>query len=275
MSEKKEVEAELLGRNNNWACNFLALLYQSNKSRHRLPISEFYSGFLGASFDPVEAFKTYLAKSPNFNFINYPFLLSFDNKYKLMQIESIYEQKLSIRKNMENGLSAIFQNMDFNHGIEGLIFLYISVNRHNLLDDSMEKLGKVKQNLKSPLKIEFIGEEGADEGGVKNEYFSLVTKAIFNPYLDMFLPKNNGRFYWFNGFSYEIPLRFEFVGMLLGLSLYNSVHLDLHFPDIIYKKLLNKRYEEDYGIEIVEDLKEIEPDVYRTLKDILTTTENV
>jgi hypothetical protein len=47
---------------------------------------------------------------------------------------------------------------DFNHGIEGLIFLYISVNRHNLLDDSMEKLGKVKQNLKSPLKIEFIGE---------------------------------------------------------------------------------------------------------------------
>jgi hypothetical protein len=158
MSEKKEVEAELLGRNNNWACNFLALLYQSNKSRHRLPISEFYSGFLGASFDPVEAFKTYLAKSPNFNFINYPFLLSFDNKYKLMQIESIYEQKLSIRKNMENGLSAIFQNMDFNHGIEGLIFLYISVNRHNLLDDSMEKLGKVKQNLKSPLKIEFIGE---------------------------------------------------------------------------------------------------------------------
>lgn len=109
---------------------------------------------------------------------------------------------------MENGLSAIFQNIDFNHGIEGLIFLYISVNRHNLLDDSMEKLGKIKQNLKSPLKIEFIGEEGADEGGVKNEYFSLITKAIFNPYLDMFLPKNNGRFYWFNGFSYEIPLRF-------------------------------------------------------------------
>lgn len=65
------------------------------------------------------------------------------------------------------------------------------------------------------------------------------------------------------------------MGMLLGLSLYNSVHLDLHFPDIIYKKLLNKKYEEDYGIEIIEDLKEIEPDVYRTLKDILTTTENV
>jgi ubiquitin-protein ligase E3 A len=277
LAEKREVqvESEVLGRNCNLVCNYLSLLYQSNKSRQRVASSEFNSAFLASFFEPVEAFRIYLSKSGSFNFVNFPFLLGFDYKYKLMQIESIYEQKLSIRKNMENGLSAIFQNIDFNHGIEGLIFLYISVNRHNLLDDSMEKLGKIKQNLKSPLKIEFIGEEGADEGGVKNEYFSLVTKAIFNPYLDMFLPKNLGRYYWFNGFSYEIPLRFEFVGMLLGLSLYNSVHLDLHFPDIIYKKLLLRNYEEDYGIEIVEDLKEIEPDVYRTLKDILTTSEDV
>jgi hypothetical protein len=90
LGEKKELEADLLGRNNNWVCNFLSLLYQSNKSKHRLPITEFYSSFLAANFDPVEAFKTYLAKIPFFNFINYPFLLSFDNKYKLMQIESIY-----------------------------------------------------------------------------------------------------------------------------------------------------------------------------------------
>jgi hypothetical protein len=116
LAENKE-EAELLGRNNNWVCNYLSLLYQSNQSKSRLPITEFYSGFLRSSFDPVEAFRTYLSKSPNFNFISYPFLLSFENKYKLMQIESIYEQKMSIRKNMENGLSAIFQNVDFNHGI--------------------------------------------------------------------------------------------------------------------------------------------------------------
>jgi hypothetical protein len=150
------------------ACNFLFLLYSSNCNKHRLPLAEFNSKYIASAFEPVDTFRMYLSKSANFNFINYPFLLPFDYKYKLMQIESLYEQKVSIRKNMENGLSAIFQNIDFNHGIEGLIFLYITVNRHNLLDDSMEKLGKVKQNLKSPLKIEFVGEEGADEGGVKN-----------------------------------------------------------------------------------------------------------
>lgn len=73
-----------------------------------------------------------------------------------MQIESIFEQKNSIRQNMSRGLSAIIQ--DFDHGannfsIEGLIYLYFAVNRNNILDDSMEKLGKIKQNLKSPLRI--------------------------------------------------------------------------------------------------------------------------
>jgi hypothetical protein len=45
--------------------------------------------------------------------------------------------------------------------------------------------------------------------------------------------------------------------MLLGLSLYNSVHLDIHFPDVIFKKLLVKNYEDEPSVEMVEDLKEI------------------
>ena len=134
-------------------------------------------------------------------------------------------------------ISAMIQNNDFS--IEGLIYLHIEVNRHDILNDSMEKLNKVK-NLQAPLRISFVGEEGSDEGGVKNEYFQLITKAIFNPYLDMFLPKHNGRVYWFNSFSYEPPIRFEFVGMLLGLSIYNSVHLQIPFPNVLYKKLLDR-----------------------------------
>ena len=98
-----------------------------------------------------------------------------------------------------------------------------------------------------------------------------MTKAIFNPYLDMFLPKNHGRFYWFNGHSFEPPIRFEFVGILLALSLYNSVHLDIHFPNITFKKLLSKSYEDEPCIEMIEDLAEIEPDIYRTLKNIMAS----
>jgi hypothetical protein len=56
----------------------------------------------------------------------------------------------------------------------------------------------------------------------------------------MFLPKNNSRVYWFNGHSYEPPIRFEFVGMLLGLAIYNSVHLNVRFPLFLYRKLLGR-----------------------------------
>jgi hypothetical protein len=56
---------------------------------------------------------------------------------------------------MSRGLTAIIQEHDFSSGfsLEGLIYLFIAVNRNNILDDSMEKLGKIKQNLKNPLRI--------------------------------------------------------------------------------------------------------------------------
>ena len=56
---------------------------------------------------------------------------------------------------MENGLMNLIHNLE--NGIEGLIYLYFAVRRVNILDDSMQKLGNIKQNLKSPLRIEFIG----------------------------------------------------------------------------------------------------------------------
>jgi len=82
-----------------------------------------------------------------------------DYKYELIRIESILEQKLNVNKSLSTGfsgiLSAMIQNNDFS--LEGLIYLYIEVNRHDILNDSMEKLNKVK-NLKAPLRISFVGE---------------------------------------------------------------------------------------------------------------------
>ena len=99
----------------------------------------------------------------------------------------------------------------------------------------------------------------------------MLVKEIFNPYLDMFLPKNNGRVYWFNAYSFEPPIRFEFVGMLLGLAIYNSVLLDIKFPRALYRKLLDKFQpdEEDLSPQVLLDLAEIEPEIAKGLQDIL------
>lgn len=86
-------------------------------------------------------------------------MLSFDYKYKLIQIESIYEQNNNIKQKMSMGLNSIIETLSINGNftMEGLIYLCLSVNRNNILDDSMDKLGKIKKSLKSPLRISFIG----------------------------------------------------------------------------------------------------------------------
>lgn len=66
---------------------------------------------------------------------------------------------------------------------------------------------------------------------------------------------------WFNKSSFECNLNFELIGTLLALAIYNSVLLDLRFPRIVYKKLLNEA-------PTLEDLQEFEPDLYTTLNSI-------
>jgi hypothetical protein len=50
---------------------------------------------------------------------------------------------------------------------------------------------------------------------------------------------------------------FEFVGMILGLSIYNTTLLNLKFPAVLYKKLLAP---ENAVFDSLYDLQEIEPD---------------
>jgi hypothetical protein len=68
--------------------------------------------------------------------------------------------------NLING--RIQYDVNGNFSLQSMAYLTFQINRSNILDDSMEKLCKINSNLKNPLKIEFIGEVGNDEGGVRN-----------------------------------------------------------------------------------------------------------
>jgi len=54
----------------------------------------------------------------------------------------------------------------------------------------------------------------------------------------MFTYNEDSRFFWFNGNTFEDNIKFELIGILMGIAIYNSVILDLHFPMACYKKLL-------------------------------------
>lgn len=48
-----------------------------------------------------------------------------------------------------------------------------------------------------PLQIEFLGEEGEDEGGVAKEYFMLLSQQILNPDFGMFVEDEESHLLWF------------------------------------------------------------------------------
>ncbi len=56
--------------------------------------------------------------------------------------------------------------------------LVVSVRRSHLLDDALDNLMRsAPQQLKKPLLVVFVGEEGQDAGGVRKEFFQLVQPA--------------------------------------------------------------------------------------------------
>jgi hypothetical protein len=65
---------------------------------------------------------------------------------------------------------------------------------------------------------------------------------------------------------------FEFVGMILGLSIYNTTLLNLRFPAVLYKKLMAP---ENTVFNSLYDLQEVEPDFERSFRYILETQESL
>ena len=56
----------------------------------------------------------------------------------------------------------------------------------------------------------------------------------------MFVPTADGRSIWINNTCLWSSEEYRLVGALIGLAVYNNVLLDVHFPKIMYEKLLQK-----------------------------------
>lgn len=52
------------------------------------------------------------------------------------------------------------------------------------------------KDLKKQLVVEFVGEQGIDEGGVSKEFFQLIVEEIFNPDFGMFTHQEDTNTMW-------------------------------------------------------------------------------
>ena len=68
----------------------------------------------------------------------------------------------------------------------------------------------------------------------------------------MFIWRSESRTHWFNPTAFENDANFTLVGILFGLAIYNTVILDVRFPSVVYRKLLDAKG-------TFEDLEDFDP----------------
>lgn len=61
-------------------------------------------------------------------------------------------------------------------------YLVIEIRREHIIRDAMIQLDRIKpKDLKKQLRVQFVNEEGVDEGGLQKEFFQLAIREIFHP----------------------------------------------------------------------------------------------
>ncbi|CAO3587479.1 unnamed protein product [Absidia cylindrospora] len=235
------------------AARVMALLFAANQQSNKIALSNFYNTMVDC-IHLMKDFESWQSRSGKFSFCQYPFLIGMGAKMQIM--ESDAKQQMEIKRR------EAFFNMLF-HQRASAPYLVLSIRRNYLIDDSLRQLVQHELDLKKLLRIEFVGEDGVDAGGLRKEWFLLLVRSLFDPQYGMFTYDEESTLCWFNPGSFENEDQFFLVGLVLGLAIYNSTILDIHLPLVCYKKLLDQKV----GL---EDLEDFQPGLARGLRQLLT-----
>lgn len=284
--QPKETKVKVHQYGNDWhiksALAVLSIAYKANKLRSDpVPVSVFYNSLVDyvnirLDFDSWQSnrrarFKGNKSLQPElwavieyihgtsvnknlyddalFYICQYPFLISLGAKISVLEYEA--------RRQMERKAEEAFINsLDKRVIID--VYFRIRVRRDHIVQDSLQYIKTNSDNLKKSLRVQFANEPGVDAGGLKKEWFLLLTKEIFHPQSGMFHNVDDSNFLWFNIIPVENPDMYYLFGAILGLAIYNSTILDLQFPIALYKILLKRGLDRD-------DYRKLYPVSYKNL----------
>lgn len=175
----------------------LDFFHKSNDSNRRLDAKDFSNEALSDHLDMniiSTQYYNYRKKPATlrpFLILDYPWLFTTEAKVDVLQVENACTQNSQMFSQISEGISGgggLFNMLSGQN-----MHLAITVRRDNILEDALNKLNNQGKNLKKPLKVAFAGEAGVDAGGLRKEFFQLLTKELFNPNYTMFVTKNVGR----------------------------------------------------------------------------------
>ncbi|CAD6592566.1 MAG: Putative E3 ubiquitin-protein ligase [Alectoria sarmentosa] len=197
-----------------------------------LPTNAFYNTLLDYS-DLVADFEAWESRKGRFSFCQYPMFLSIWAKIRIMEHDARRQMEIKARE-------AFFDSIMSRKAINQ--YLVLKVRRNCLVEDSLRSVSEVvgtgQEEIKKGLRIEFMGEEGLDSGGLRKEWFLLLVREVFDPEHGLFVYDEDSHYCYFNPGTFETSDQFFLVGVVIGLAIYNSTILDVALPPFAFRKLL-------------------------------------
>ncbi|KAH8322791.1 hypothetical protein KR059_005935, partial [Drosophila kikkawai] len=241
--------------------------------RPLVPLEEFYNEALSENIQMHHDYLSYKTlamesemgsgQTNYFSFMLYAFILTPATKVDALYYDSrmrMYSERYSSLYSMLNNFGQDGQDGTPRPDLK------LTVRRDQLINDALIGLELVAmsnpKDLKKQLVVEFVGEQGIDEGGVSKEFFQLIVEEIFNPAFGMFVQQEETNNMWFNATPFENGAQFTLIGIIIGLAIYNNVILAVNFPMVVYRKLMG--YCGTFA-----DLNDWSPTLYKSLKSML------
>lgn len=182
---------------------FTKLLYEANKLTGIVSHENFYIELISNEEDAREEYTRWLENKyedkDEFTYMDFPWILNCSFKSKILEEESKYEMEREIRSDLfaliGAGLSTPLEAVYALH----MMYFKMTIRREHLVEDTLTQIARPNLNFKKPLKVDriflfkskvkFSGEQGVDEGGVKKEFFHLLSKHLLKTEFGMFISK--------------------------------------------------------------------------------------
>ncbi|RAL16306.1 HECT domain protein [Aspergillus homomorphus CBS 101889] len=266
------------------AVQILAKLY---KERNRLGLApeDFHTSFLSERLEQLDMPVEWLGRLPNnktMHLLSYPFLFPpsalviYFRALNYAVMSKYYEAALTTTRHVtQTAFGPIHIQDDV-----GLLarmktsmttYLVLTVRRDSVLTDALNQLWRrERRELMRPLKVQMgmdEGEEGLDHGGVQQEFFRVLMAEALDPAYGMFTLDGRTRISWFQPCSLEPLYKFELLGLLMSLAVYNGLTLPINFPTAFYRKLLGLKVKQ------LDHIRDGWPDLAKGLEGLLTWDE--
>ncbi|KAK4232617.1 ubiquitin-protein ligase E3A [Podospora fimiseda] len=248
----------------------LALIEAMYKKRHDLLLGDghFLAEYFAERMDTVNMPLAWLSHNPTrqrVHLLDYPYifnpssLVSYFRSINFSRMSHAYEESTVLHDRIDVIASRSTLTSHHKEVLADRLraaaskYLILDIRRDHVLEDAFDQLWRREEReLIRPLKVhlgENDGEEGFDSGGVQQEFFRMAIAEALNPEYGAFTVDERTRMAWFLPGSMEAEWKYELIGLLVSLAVYNGLTLPVTFPKALYRKLLGEPVTELHHID--------------------------